>query len=438
MSIYKVALSVFIVAASGLGTHLCAQTSKEETLSDLNRTGGVYYAYPTPTVEQTPAPKGYEPFYISHFGRHGSRYLISDRDYTVVSELLHAAHNANALTPLGISLMNRLDTLMVETHGRGGDLSPLGVRQHRGIAERMFKAYPQVFNDKKSRVSARSTLVVRCVLSMAAFTERLKELNPALDVTRESSQRYMPYLNYYTQESENYRTDGRFGKERYRKFKDAHTNPARLIGAIFSDRDFVDAWVNPSDFMWSIYWLASDAQNVETKISFYDLFTPDELFDLWQTFNYDFYVNCSNYKGNKGIRVANSKPLLKNIIETADSVIATGGFGATLRFGHDGNIVPLAAIMRLDGCYNSIDDPERFYEAFSDWKIAPMASNIQLIFMRNKKKHNDVIVKLMLNEHEKSIPVKTDIAPYYHWNDVRDYYNRIIALPDSALTNPSL
>lgn len=415
-----------------------AQTTKEETLSDLNRTGGVYYAYPVPSGNPSLPSKDYEPFYISHFGRHGSRYLISDHDYTRVADLLKKAAEANALTPLGLNLKARLDSLMVETSGRGGDLSPLGVRQHRGIAERMYNAYPQIFKGQNTEIEARSTLVVRCVLSMAAFTERLKELNPRLNVTRESSNRYMPYLNYYTQESERYRTNGELGKERYRKFKEAHTNPERIVSSVFSDKDFIESSVNPSDFMWDMYWLASDAQNVETPISFYDLFTPDELFDLWQTFNYDFYVNCSNYKGNNGIRIANSKPLLRNIISTADSIIATGKNAATLRFGHDGNIVPLSALMRFDGCYNSIDDPNRFYEAFSDWKISPMASNIQLVFFRNKKNPEDIIVKFMLNEKDKSLPIYSDIAPFYRWNDVKSFYKRILEAPDSELTDPLL
>lgn len=417
---------------------LHAQTTKEETLSDLNRTGGVYYAYPEPTEKLTPIPKGYEPFYISHFGRHGSRYLISDNDYIRVAKLLDKADKADALTPLGKDLKKRLEVLMIETNGRGGDLSPLGVRQHRAIAERMYQNYPEIFSGKDIDVEARSTLVVRCVLSMAAFTERLKELNPALNVTRESSNRYMPYLNYYTEESDKYRTNGEYGKEAYRKFKERHTNPDRLVASIFSDEEFVEKSVNPGDFMWDIYWLASDAQNVETKVSFYDLLTPDELFDLWQTFNYDFYVNCSNFKGNKGIRVANSKPLLRNIVETADSIIASGEKAATLRFGHDGNIVPLSALMRLDGCYNSVDEPEKFFEAFSDWKISPMASNIQLVFFRNKKNPKDVLVKSLLNENEKSLPIHSETAPYYKWSEVRNFFNRILDAPDSELIDPNL
>jgi len=113
---------------------------------------------------------------------------------------LRKADKAGALSDTGKSVLLRLDTVWNEVEGRGGDLSPLGVRQHRGIAERMIKNYPEVFKNN-SKISARSTIVVRCVLSMDAFCERLKEINPTLDITRESSNRYMKYLNYHGDES---------------------------------------------------------------------------------------------------------------------------------------------------------------------------------------------------------------------------------------------
>lgn len=109
-------------------------------MADLNRTGGVYYAYPVTESRNTPAPKGYQPFYVSHYGRHGSRYLISDNDYKQVADKLHEADRAGALTPLGRDVMQCVDSVIKETHLRAGDLSPLGVRQHRGIAERMYSA----------------------------------------------------------------------------------------------------------------------------------------------------------------------------------------------------------------------------------------------------------------------------------------------------------
>ena len=139
-----------------------------------------------------------------------------------------------------------------------------------------FKAYPEVFTDS-TEISARSTLVVRCVLSMDAFCERLKELNPNLNITRESSQRYMPYLCYWSPESGE--KDKSLAEEK-RKFEEKMTNPDRMLASLFSDPEFVRKNVNPHEFMWGLYYLASGMQDIETDLSFYDIFTPDELFDL--------------------------------------------------------------------------------------------------------------------------------------------------------------
>ena len=51
-----------------------------------------------------------------------------------------------------------------------------------------------------------------------------------------------------------------------------------------------------------------------------------------------------------------------------------------------------------------------------------MAGNLQFIFYRNKK--GNVLVKILLNEVESAIPVKTDIFPYYDWEDMKAYFRR--------------
>ena len=45
-----------------------------------------------------------------------------------------------------------------------------------------------------------------------------------------------------------------------------------------------------------------------------------------------------------------------------------------------------------------------------------------MIFYKPDEGKGDILVKVLLNEHEATLPIKTDMAPYYHWNDVRDYY----------------
>lgn len=404
-----------------------AQTTKEEMFATPEKTGSVYYAYPSDEiVAQTPVPKGYEPFYISHYGRHGSRYLISDEDYKWVLDLLEDAYKKDALTPLGVDAYNRLAKVWIEAEGHGGDLSPLGVRQQRGIAERMYKSFPQVFTDNV-KMSARSTIIIRCVLSMDAFSERLKELNPTLDIERESSNKYMKYMNYHTEAALSFRAkNGGIWREEYRKFEEGHTKPQRLVSSLFSDSTYITKKVNPFSFMWALYWIASDMQNMETKLSFYDLFEKQELFDLWQCVNYRHYVCDATSAQNGGIMMGNAKPLLKNILDSANEVIKGNGKGATFRFGHDGNLMPLAALLHLEDCYASVSEPSEFYKAWSDFKIVPMAGNVQMIFFK-KKNSDDILVKFLLQEKETLIPpIKSDILPYYHWKDVEAYYTSLL------------
>lgn len=401
-----------------------AQSAKDEIFADLNKAGGVYYAYPVEESRNTAPPKGYKPFYVSHYGRHGSRYLISDDDYKRALDLLEAAHEARALTPLGEDVYGRVKRIWVEAEGRGGDLSPLGVRQHKAIARRMYDSFPEVFAGDPL-MSARSTIVMRCALSMDAFCEALKERKPSLDITRESSNRYMGYLNYHSPESCEFNSERGPWREEYRKFEQAHTNPDRLVASLFGDKDYVRRNVNPAELMWGLYWLAVDMQNMETDESFMDLFEPQELFDLWQCFNFKFYVADSNYAPNGGMNLDNCKPLLRNIIDSAQQVISDGGNGATLRFGHDGNLIPLTGLLGMDDCFNSVTDPDDFKDVFRTYQISPMAANVQIVFFRNKS--GDVIVKFMLNEREIAISaLKTDIFPFYSWDDVKKHYEAIL------------
>lgn len=415
-----------VLATFGLGVN--AQTTFEEISTDLNKAGGVYLAYPKVEAKQTPAPKGYKPFYVSHYGRHGSRYLLGDGDYQWIIQLMTKADAVNGLTPLGKDVLQRLQLVWKETEGHGGDLTPLGVRQHQGIAERMSKNFPEVFCGKR-QISARSTVVYRCAMSMVAFGDRLKGLNPQLDINYEMSEKYMSYLNYHTDRSNAF-THGEKGPwvEEYRKFEAAQVKPGRLVNSLFSNADFIRCEVNPANLMWGLYWIAVDMQDIETPLSFYDIFTAQEMFDLWQCVNYRFYICNANPLASKGLVMANAKTLVENIIESADSAMKNRSIAATLRFGHDGNVIPLLALLQIENFDVAVAGPAEVYKHWCDFKATPMASNVQLVFFENKS--GDVLVKFLHNEKEVHIPVKTDIWPYYHWNEVKEYYQkRLSALP---------
>lgn len=407
-----------LLALSTLGLALQAQTTIEAIKANPNLSGGVYYAYPVNAPKAvTKPPKGYHPFYISHYGRHGSRYLISESDYAFPRAVLAKAAEDGELTPLGIDVLARIDSLMIETSGRGGDLSPLGVRQHRGIAERMYEAYPRVFMGD-AKVDAKSTTVIRCVLSMDAFCERLKELNPKIKTSRNASNREMVYMNYHSDESNAY-TSGDWRIE-YEKFEKERVKPERLMRALFKSEDYVRKNIRMEKLFWALFWLAADMQDVETKLDFYDLFTPEELFGLWEAGNFHNYVCDANWEGSQGLVVGNATNLVNDIIRKADLAIEGKGNAADLRFGHDGNLMPLAAFLGIGNAGVKTGEAEKIASLWSNNQISPMAGNIQIVFF-HKNGESEPLVKFLLNEEETALEIPSDNFPFYPWSKVKRY-----------------
>ena len=405
---------------------LSGQTSIQEVFETIEKSGGVNYAYPSQDINPgTPAPEGYKPFYMSHFGRHGSRYLVEDKEYKYALDIFHEADSCKSLTPLGQEVYGRLKTIWQEAEGHGGKLTPLGIVQQKEIAEHMYKHYPEIF-EGNAQATAVSTIVGRCIRSMELLCQRLVELSPGLTVSQDAAPRHMDYLNHHTKEAVHFRYAPDTWKEKHNQFQKEHVRPDRMIQALFSDKAFLNGKIEPDALMWELYEIASNVQNIETEISLYDLFEKEELFDLWQCKNYSLYVQYANAAENGGIMMENAKPLLKDMVECANQAIENKSNGASFRFGHDGNIIPLAMLMHLQGCYNSVSDPSEFYKAWSSFKVAPMAGNIQMVFFR-KEGSEDILVKFLQNENEVSVPpIKSDILPYYHWKDVAKYYGSLL------------
>ena len=242
-----------------------AQSTKEQTLEDLNRTAALYYCYENhPRAAATPAPEGYEPFYISHYGRHGSRWHASESVYESPHAKLRKAAEAGKLTPLGEDALRRIEVVADDARHRYGDLSPRGVREHRGIAERMYCSFPEIFSTadgRLCRIRARSTLVPRCMLSMAAANERLKELNPAIDITREASKRYLDYMFRMTEANKIKKEI----KQRIAELREREIDPSRFVRALVTDPSLVGNRKEQLRFMNDLYCVASVMQDVTTS-----------------------------------------------------------------------------------------------------------------------------------------------------------------------------
>jgi hypothetical protein len=402
---------------------LQAQTTKEEFLAHSDYVGGLYRLYVFDHAASTPAPDGYVPFYISHYGRHGSRWLLTPAVYSVPRQILGEAEQAGFLTPSGKSLFARLTVAAADAADRYGDLSPLGAVEQRGIAERMVRSFPEIFTTENGRqciVNSRSTQVPRCILSMAAHNERLKELAPAVQISRDATKRDT-YLN----------NDPEINRDTIKvlvaDFLRRHFSPRRFIGALFTDTAYARTHIkDQTEFVNFVFQAAINMPNLDhLHIDLMDVFTKDELYILWQASNLQMYLTVGPSSVNGTSAVRSAIRLLKDIVDRAEAAIAAGSVSADLRFGHDSYIIPLLALMDINGMNVREPDPDRVYAAWSNFRASPMGTNLQLVFYRNAG-NGDVLVKVLHCERETSIPVGTDVAPYYHWKDVKAYYQKKI------------
>ena len=262
------------------------QSAREEIGKNPALAAGKYYAYQAPEEKLTPAPAGYEPFYISMFARHGSRYLTKEKKYAAPLSLLLEADEEGVLTPDGKCVLKVVASLAQEAEGRYGELTPKGAQQHRELIDRMFHRYPEVFSDG-THVDARSTYKTRAFLSMAAGCVELKGLNPKLNVTTQTSEAdayYIKYKNplYEAQHLENVDSV-------YRAADSVYVHPERLMKQMFRDSVYVEKHVDAVKLMMDLFELHGISQSSYNQPDLSFLFTPEEQYDLWQRNNFEWY-----------------------------------------------------------------------------------------------------------------------------------------------------
>ena len=418
-----------------------AQTAREEIEANKYLAGSNYLDYNRQMTTQplTPAPKGYVPFYMSHYGRHGSRWLISKDSYTSVVEPMQKARKYGKLTAKGEEVLGQLESfvkLPVPNYPaldgkyegaqlRLGDLSSVGERQHHGIGKRMTQNFPEIFKAKNVAIDARSTVVIRCILSMVAECEEFMAANPTARIHNDASEALQYYLN--APRTGLVKAMGTKGRD-YRKKHATQQQANRLMQVLFNDQQWVSDSLKAGSIMYNLFEIATNMQSHDTDIDMYPLFTNDEIYEQWRIRNIGWYLDYGPAPQTGGVMPFSQKNLLRNIIETADTVTQTQ---ATLRFGHEVCVMPLACLLELGNCGIAVDNLDELDKYWRNYRIYPMASNIQLIFYKPKKSLNskpsslnspDILVKALLNEREVTLPIPTDQYPYYNWAKLRQYY----------------
>ena len=415
-----------IIALSAFAFNALADT-RSEFLADPRISANNYHAYPDQDLPVlTPAPEGYTPFFIDHYGRHGSRWLIADDSYTYPVEEFEKAERNGKLTPRGQEVLEVLKQLRDASDKRLGELSDIGAEQHQGIARRMYQNFPEVFRGN-AHVDAKSTVVIRCILSMLNETDMLKSLNPDLNITTDASEHDMYYMNFTDSIVKPLR---RLGTPLLREFAKKYVKPEQFLSTIISDPQFAADSIEGQQLMAEMFDIAGNMQSHHQfeHVNLYDLYTPEDIYDMWRFNNARWYILSSETPITMGRVDYAQANLLGNFIDAADAAIASGTNSATLRFGHESVLLPLVCLMGLNGMDYKTTDLEAVADNWQCYKVFPMAGNIQWIFY-SKPGSADVLVKFLLNEHEATLGnnVATDCFPYYHWTDVRSYLKRKLA-----------
>ena len=332
------------------------------------------------------------------------------------------ADSVNELTPTGERVLEEMQHIMNETESRWGELTGYGKDQHRAIARRMIEHFPEVFSGD-ARVSCISTIVPRCIESMGVAMTQMKQLNPQLRITMEASQRNQWYMNYQDRKlRRGYMTPE--AKKAYDAYISTRMGNSRLMELIFKNPDIVKEIVDDEEFNYYLMKMGLFQQNTPLWRNTYlqDLFLTDELYHMWQVDNVLWYIQHGACKLNGGKQPTSQKNLLRHLIADADSCIRLDKPGAQLRFGHETVLLPLVCLMGING-YDLATDNLDELEAKGWWcsSVFPMAANLQFVFYRSSPRDKDVLMKVLLNEQEATLPIATDCAPYYHWTDVRHY-----------------
>lgn len=390
-----------------------AQVTLEKLRNSPELMTGLFHPYPASPDADTPAPAGFKPFYISHYGRHGSRFETSESLVTLAPSYFKKLREAGLLTAKGEALADFLQGIADESAGRWGELTELGAKEHREIADRLYARFTPVFQDRKrADVVCTASVVTRCVVSMASSTGELRALAPELRFSYRTGERYQSFMrNTQTSQKQNLRTNASLLQKRYK----AELDPAKAGFALFTDCAAALALIpKPAAFFESIYrgW----AIHLAMGCPFFDLrdyLDEETLMTLW---------GGTDARYLNGMSFPDAAVLLKEMLACADAALDGGSVCADLRYGHDNMLLPMLSLLGLSPWPFTFEESNSVFDCAS---AVPMASNMQMVFYKNRR--DEVLVKILYNERERILPgLKPVTGPYYDWNELKKFFSNLI------------
>ena len=392
--------------------------SAQEAAPDPDRWGVGTHCYEFHPEIDTPAPAGFKPVYLIHYGRHGSRTGMKVGDtYERVLAVLEKADSLHLLTSEGDSLLAEVRQVADYYDGMEGRLTRVGEAEQHELARRVYRRYRPIFKKGCKQIRVELSTVPRSILSGTCFVQTLTALQPDLSFTFDSGEKYFQYIN---------NSSPKAVRVAVKAIRDSLNALYVSDGAEFCSRIFrepsegLSLLGDADEFQRKVWICAGEGKASGVQADMFRHLPDSVVYKWWADAVRSMYLCHGNSVEFGDQRMENAKPLVRVMLTQAQEALATGSVAADLKFGHDHPIVATAGWFGLEGVGDRLR-LEDLPDAWSDPMNIPFATNFQLVFYRNRA--GEVLVKFIYNGRERLLHDLTPVSgPYYRWSDVLSRY----------------
>ncbi|QMV14510.1 histidine phosphatase family protein [Vibrio spartinae] len=166
--------------------------------------------------------------------------------------------------------------------------------------------------------------------------------------------------------------------------------------------------------------------------------TPEEsAWFSYQSDAEDFYEKGPSFSDSDGVTYNIAKPLLKDMFSEMDAVANNSQSTqhvAKVRFAHAEQMMPLAALLHVEGSTQSADPSILYSQENNEWRggwVTPYSANIQWDVYKNVN-GGETLVKMLYNEKEvgfkDSCKVFSGTQYFYSLNELKRCYSKELSV----------
>lgn len=163
--------------------------------------------------------------------------------------------------------------------------------------------------------------------------------------------------------------------------------------------------------------------------------TPEEsAWFSYQSDAEDFYEKGPSFADGHGVTYNIAKPLLRDMFNEMDAVANNNQsikHVAKVRFAHAEQIMPLAALLHVEGSTQSADPAVLYRQENNEWRggwVTPYSANIQWDLYKSGTEGGKTLVKMLYNEKEIGFKDSCKVFPgtkhFYSLTELERCYNQ--------------